>query len=655
MSHKVLFIDNEPDFLDTRAEFLENDSYQVLKAYTLEQARQLLVDAHIHLAILDIRMVDDDDDRDTSGLTLAKDPTYHSVPKIILTDFPTYQTVRQALGPVMDGLPPAVNFLSKQEGPEVMIQAVEQAFTQHVRINWNLQIHWDQREHLSFLHLANLLQPDLPNEILVQRADELQDLLRRLFYDYRQIRLGRLLWHDHQRFCLPVLARSPQGATDSRVLVCGERACLEQELGRMRELMPETAQGTKLADTTETMHFGAATYALPDADVETVQSLREFFQRSGERRLKTVFNHLLKEVLTTWHQRGETIETRDLMSLYRQRVGLEEDSLPRAEVERRVEALVQATRPLSAVKVKRSDGTLTFHFPNESPLICPDPVATIYAPLEGHDVSVVCKISPGQLKADNVLVDARRRAWLTDFAHAGQSPQWWDFSCLEALIRFDLSQAPDLLAWQDFQVCLAAPDQLHDRLRAQDVIPDLRTSVALIEQIRRQTGSETGSDPLPYYAGLLAWTVGAMACYDPAVLYTQAERMRGAHLLLAAAIMARRLTKTQKTPPPEGSLHLDDNDTVWIGDRRIDDFGGQELELLRCLYEQAGQLVSRRVIVESVLDEEYQTGDEHLESRINSLVRRLRVRIEPNPNRPRYILTVKRRGYRLQVEGKSHK
>lgn len=652
MAKIILFMDNVQDFLEVQSKLLEQAGYHVLRAVTLEDAEKKLKEKRIHLAIFDIRMLDEDDEQDISGLLLAQKEEYRPVPKIILTAYPSYEYVREALGLAPDGLPPAVDFLDKDQGPEALIQAVEEAFTQHVRINWDLHIYWDQQERLSFLHLAALLQPDLSNEVLVHRADELEDLVRRLFYEYQQIRIGRLLWHDGRRFCLPVLAQSPQGATDPRVLVCGERGRLEQELGRMRELAPETAQGTKLLSTTETMHFGAATYVLPDADLETVQPLRDLFQSGRERPLRAAFNHLLKEVLVTWHQRGQMLEeTHDLMSLYRQWVGLEENGLSRTELESRVEALIQATRPLSAVEIERSNGLVTFHFPSQAPLTCPDPVATIYAPLEQYDAPVVCKISPGQLTADNVLVDTRWRTWLTDFAHAGQAPQWWDFVCLEAVIRFDLSQAPDLLAWLDFEECLVTPSGLYDRLQAQDVIADLRTSMVLIERIRRQAGSEAGPDPLPYYAGFLTWAVGGMARYDPAVLYTRAEQMRGAHLLLAAAMLASRLGETFPTSQPGGTLRLDDDGTVWIGEHRLSTLVGQELALLRCLYGKRGQTLNRQAIVESVFREKYLAGDKHQESRINSLVRRLREEIEPDPSRPRYLLTVRGAGYRLHVRG----
>lgn len=646
----ILFADNDPDFLNTRAEFLQKAGYRVLKAYTLEQARQILAEARVHLAILDIRLLDDDDERDTSGLTLARDPAFRPVPKIVLTGFPTYQGVRAAMAPALDSLPPAVDFLSKKDGAGALIQAVDRAFTQHVRLNWDLHIHWDRQAHLTFLHLAHLLEPDLPDELIVHRANELEDLFRQAFYAYRQIRIDRLFWHGDWRFCLSVLAESSQGATDFRILVCGERARLEQELKRVKELVPETVRGTKLTGATETVHFGAALYALPDADA--VQTLKDLFQAGKDRPLVNALNHLLKEVLATWHQRGQTLKDRDLMSLYRCWVGLQESDVHHREVEQKVEALIQEMRSLSAAEVERRDGSVVFRFPNQPALTCSDPVATVYTPLEQYDTAAICKISPGRLTVDNVLVDASQRTWLTDFIRAGQSPQWWDFVCLEAAIRFDLSQAEDWMAWLGFEECLVAPASLYENLQIRDVAAELRTSVALIEHIRRQANSEVGSDPLPYYAGLLAWTVGAMARYDPTILHTRSEQMRGAHLLLAAAMIASRLGEQITPIPLGGTLRLEDDGTVWIGERRVVTLVGHELALLRCLLEKNGQVVSRQDIVETVFEEQY-VGDKYQESRINSLVRRLREKIEANPDHPRYLITLRGMGYRLQAKGRS--
>lgn len=650
---RILFADNVKRFLKVRSEFLESEGYEVVTASTFEEAQQVLRDQWIHLAILDIRLVNDNDDLDISGLTLAREQAFRAVPKIMLTGFPSVDAVRVALMPEVDSLPPAVNFVSKQEGAEALVRAVERAFEQYVRINRDLEIRWDQREHSSFLHLISLVQSNLPGNMLVQRAEELEDLFRRLFYDYRQIWIDRLLWHDGGRFCLSVLARSPQGAVDPRFLICGDRECLKNEQGKLQRLAPQFFQGTVLAAAAETTHFGASACELPGTNIETVQTLRDLYQTGRERPLKTAFAHLLEGVLKAWHQHGQVLhQTRDLMALYRQWAGLSDDPISRLEDEQRIGSLIQAMHAFEGIKLKRGDGVAIFDFPRQPPRHFPDPVVTVYAPLAKYDSPITCRISPGRLTAENVLVDARQNTWLTDFAFADQAPQWWDFICLEAALRFDLSQAPDVLAWQEFEECLVTPGRLDERLEQTGVIPELRTAVALIEQVRRQAASETGLEPLPYYAGLLVWIVKAMTAYDPGVLYTRADWVRGAHLLLAAAMIAERLGAATEDPQQAGPLRLDEDGKVWIGDRPVAVLGGYRLKILRCLFEQAGRVVSNRAIAEGAYGEPYDASDHNQSQRIRQEIRRLREEIEPDLERPRYIVTERERGYRLQPDGK---
>jgi len=122
----ILFADNDANFLKATAEFLEKEGYRVIPAATPTEARRTLEAGGIDIAILDIRLVKDEDEKDFSGLTLAKE-TARSVPKIILTGFPTYEAVREALGPNLEGLPPAVDFVAKQEETEVLLRAIREA------------------------------------------------------------------------------------------------------------------------------------------------------------------------------------------------------------------------------------------------------------------------------------------------------------------------------------------------------------------------------------------------------------------------------------------------------------------------------------------------------------------------------------------------
>jgi DNA-binding response OmpR family regulator len=655
MPGTILLMDNIKKTLEKWGGLVEELGYQVVKASTLKDAEDVLREKWVHLAILDIRMTVEDDPNDISGLLLAQKPEYAAVPKIILTGHPSFEYVRTALIPDTKGISPVINFISRDDGPQALLDAIEKAFNERVRINWELDIQWEPRERLSFPHLAVLVEAGLSNHLLLQRASELEDLFRKTFFDYQQIRIGRLLWCNSGRFCLPVLARTTRGVTDAHLLVCGDCVRLRQDRETVKEFAPKTIQDLRISgEPVETIHFGALMYELPGTEIESLQTVRDLFRVGRERPLKASFEHLLGDVLKAWHQHGQEVQaTGDLMSLYRRWVGLAEKDMPRAEVEQRAEVLVQSVRTLRAVEVENNQGQVTFHFPNRSPLSYPDPIAAFYSPLAKYDQQVVCKVSPGRLNADNVLVDVHQKTWPTDFALAGKAPQWWDYVCLEAAIRFDLGLAPDLLAWQEFEESLAKPTRL-DEGPSEDVVPELRTNIALIEQIRRAAASEAGPDTAPYYAGLLAWAVKAMSDYDPEVLHTQADQLKAAHLLLAAAMIAGRLGIETDTSIPEGPLRLDDDGRVWIGERRITKLTGLRLRLLRYLFEHKTQVVSSRTIVEKAYGENYDMQHDP-DQRIRQEIRRLREQIEPDPDRPRYILTERERGYRLQTGGENEK
>jgi hypothetical protein len=75
-------------------------------------------------------LTDDDNEKDTSGLTLAQ-TVAPLIPKIVLTGFPSFESVNMALRSTsLNGLPPASDFLAKMEGPNAMVDAVERTARQ---------------------------------------------------------------------------------------------------------------------------------------------------------------------------------------------------------------------------------------------------------------------------------------------------------------------------------------------------------------------------------------------------------------------------------------------------------------------------------------------------------------------------------------------
>lgn len=122
----ILLADNDAEFLQSAADFLRNEGFDIEFASNPSEARDILEKGHIDLAILDVRLENDNDHRDTSGLRIAKEVA-PSIPKIVLSRFPTFETIREALKLGSDGLPTAVDFVAKEEGSEKLMASVRRS------------------------------------------------------------------------------------------------------------------------------------------------------------------------------------------------------------------------------------------------------------------------------------------------------------------------------------------------------------------------------------------------------------------------------------------------------------------------------------------------------------------------------------------------
>jgi DNA-binding response OmpR family regulator len=175
----VLMADNLPSFLDERREFLKQAGYTVVTADNPMDTERILKRGGVDLAILDIRLVNDDDEEDTSGLELAQ-KFGQKVPIIMLTGFPTWENVKTSLGRDLNGMSPAVDFLSKEESPNLMIQTVNLTI-EHPSLKRNMLLEF-QSESSQALH--EILQKNEPPET----TEKFQKSLERTERDLLQYR-----------------------------------------------------------------------------------------------------------------------------------------------------------------------------------------------------------------------------------------------------------------------------------------------------------------------------------------------------------------------------------------------------------------------------------------------------------------------------------
>jgi DNA-binding winged helix-turn-helix (wHTH) protein len=98
--------------------------------------------------------------------------------------------------------------------------------------------------------------------------------------------------------------------------------------------------------------------------------------------------------------------------------------------------------------------------------------------------------------------------------------------------------------------------------------------------------------------------------------------------------------------PAFAGIRLDpDSGEVWVQGTQVPTLTNLEYRLLLLLYGRLGKICSKYDVVEAVWGEDY--IDEVDDARIEKLVSRLRQKIEPDPNSPRYVLTIRGRGYKL--------
>jgi DNA-binding winged helix-turn-helix (wHTH) protein len=108
----------------------------------------------------------------------------------------------------------------------------------------------------------------------------------------------------------------------------------------------------------------------------------------------------------------------------------------------------------------------------------------------------------------------------------------------------------------------------------------------------------------------------------------------------------RRKTVTQPVVPTRLWVNVESGD-VLVDSQPVETLTSLEYRLMLLLFYNVDKIVDRYQLVTEVWGEEYL--DEVEDARIEKLISRLRQKIEPDPSNPRFLMTVRSRGYRLQL------
>jgi DNA-binding winged helix-turn-helix (wHTH) protein len=106
----------------------------------------------------------------------------------------------------------------------------------------------------------------------------------------------------------------------------------------------------------------------------------------------------------------------------------------------------------------------------------------------------------------------------------------------------------------------------------------------------------------------------------------------------------------QQPPAADTRIHVDHKrHSVWVNGYEIRKLTRLEFKLMAYLEKHRGQICTRDEVAQHLYPDDMKLEGEGVsETRLDSVVKRLRKQIEPNPKEPRYVITVRGQGFQLK-------
>ncbi|HEV7903678.1 MAG TPA: hypothetical protein VGO96_07545 [Pyrinomonadaceae bacterium] len=120
----ILIADNDAEWLRLQKEAFLSEGFNVLTAEGPSEVEMVLSSGDVDAVVLDIRLENDDDDKDVSGLSLVE-KTAPEVGKVITTKYPIDMTTGQTFKSSIKHKSPFVRYVDKREGIPAIVAAAK--------------------------------------------------------------------------------------------------------------------------------------------------------------------------------------------------------------------------------------------------------------------------------------------------------------------------------------------------------------------------------------------------------------------------------------------------------------------------------------------------------------------------------------------------
>ena len=522
---RILLVDNDPDSCTSYKDLLQQWGYNPILATGLgtalkDDARKKAEECRCSLALIDLRLIDDDDEMDMSGAEFAKSLQSLLHP-IILTGIEDPTTLRKLLQDYKD-----ITYLGKQDRRDEFRQRLD-AEASKVAAS-KRQLEFVQTELLD-----EFLKSDLVKSTQ-EHANQIVDVLARLFPEAKVLRFEKVsgwgetevssavrpnsivikVYEDSLEPCLVKLARAKK---------------VDHEVRSYFEYIERKLTGSfnaKLLQKAIVWDIGGAAYTFISGN--GTRTFSAYYKDQPIQSIKEVLTSFFKDMWKKYYNQA-TPEKKSLFNLYLEVWGQD-------WYEKCANELTSAVLDEELSAISKNMGL-------------PNPIEWLNNKIQKNEMVFDTKIAVthGDLHGDNLMVDDRKNVWVIDFERCGKGHALQDFIELEAdVINRLLGHPVNFPAY--LKMCKTVFQTTEINLEEADLVSEdveIEKALKTISIIRDLATQCTGmNDARQYLYGLL---------YNMtfrAQLLHKIDKSKSGYPLLLAGLICHRLDHWDQTWSP---------------------------------------------------------------------------------------------------------
>jgi CheY-like chemotaxis protein len=428
---RILLVEDDENAYDPIIRWLKEESYVVRLATSYAEAKTALETDHFHLAIIDIRLIDDDQEN-MEGLKLLDDieqlQLRDVMPTIIITAVKNKEYAVQAWNL---NLKPD-RFILKESGYlRKLLNTIKELEQEKTRINFELEYVSDSLNVLEDVaNDVNWSMAERPSTKLL--APQVRDLFGKLFVDARSLYVSKLKPGLTGAAVVRIQPTWNGGLGRSYVAKVGRKDKVETEQRHYEANVKHflTANAVTQADVHYSRHLGTLLYTFAEKQGVALKEFDEFYQKSEPSKIIASLLELFDQTYRYWFANPERVLA-DVPSLYYEAFQLDAKKLAG-----RIQVVLPELNP---------DEELIQLTPGKDKVL--NPIAWLKKHKQECVIQVNKCITHGDLTGRNIMVDDSGKCWLIDFYRTYKSHILRDFVILETDVKYRLMS---LLSLTDF-------------------------------------------------------------------------------------------------------------------------------------------------------------------------------------------------------------